>query len=259
MQIYQTILQIYRDYIGTGMIGALVFIAVFYIIWGEKRKNIKYILAVFPCAVMILFLFPVFAWLARRYLGMEIYYRFLWLIPVVVIIAYASVKFILKLQGIRRFLAFLGACGILIFCGDYVYDSAYFTVAENEYHVPDTVVEICDEMIVEGREVKAVFPAELVQYVRQYTPFICMPYGREMIVEQWQTYNEMYEVFELGLPTGVTGASHLAETARKYGVHYIVWDTDRKLEGDLTEQDFDFVKQVDHYRIYVDNRAYLGL
>lgn len=259
MQIYDNIIEIYRDYMGSGMIGALVFVSVFYIFWGETRKNIRQVLALLPCVVVVLFSFPVFVWLAQRFLGNEIYYRILWLVPSVILIAYAFTRLLLRLHGIRRFIGFLGTCGILMFCGDYVYDNAYFTVAENKYHVPDTVVEICDELVVEGREVKAVFPAELVQYVRQYTPYICMPYGREMIVERWQTYNEMYEVFELGLPTGITDAELLAKTARKYGVHYIVWDENKKMDGDLKEQKFKFLKQVDGYKIYLDEQAYLGL
>lgn len=212
-----------------------------------------------PCCVVVLFAFPVFAQIVYRYLGDEIYYRFLWLIPAVLVIAYSAGRLVISLRGLQRLAAFLGVCCILVLCGDYVYDNPYFSKAENAYHVPDTVTEICDAIIVEGREVKAVFPADMVQYVRQYTPYVCMPYGREMIVERWMTYNEMYEVYELGLPTGTTEAELLANTARKNGVHYIIWDKNRPLMGKLTDYDFTLKQEIDGYAIYLDELAYLGL
>lgn len=259
IDILQEILQVYREYIGTGMLGALFFAAVFYLGFEEKVPERKLVLVIVPVILTGLFVCPVFAWFVNKYLEEEIYYRFLWLLPVAAVISYAGVRLVLRVSGAGRIWAFLGVCGIIMVCGDYVYDNPYFQRAENLYHVPQTVAEICDEIIVEGREVRAVFPGEMVQYVRQYTPFVCMPYGREMIVERWRIASEMYEVYELGLPDGIVRAKTLAETARKYEVHYIIWDTGRDMSGDLTMQDFVLVDVIDGYAIYRDELANLGI
>lgn len=259
LEICQKILQLYRDYIGSGMVGALFLTAVFYLLFEEKEQFKKRMLAVVPLILMMLFACPVFAWVVYRYLDEEIYYRFLWLLPVTLVIAYAGVKLVLKLQGVQRLLALLCLCSVIMVCGDYVYDNPYFTRAENPYHVPQTVAEICDEILVPGREVKAVFPAEMLQYVRQYTPYICMPYGREMIVEQWRTYNAMFEAYELGVLNGPIEAEHLAKTARENAVHYIIWDSRRTMEGSLEEYSFSLQEEIDGYEIYLDDKAYLGL
>ena len=255
----QEILQIYREYIGTGMIGALFLAAVFYLGFEEKVLERKLVLVVVPVILTGLFACPVFAWLVNKYLEEEVYYRFLWLLPVAAVIAYAGGKLMLRVSGAGRIWALLGICGIIMVCGDYVYDNPYYGRAENAYHVPQTVAKICDEIIVEGREVRAVFPGEMVQYVRQYTPFVCMPYGREMIVERWRIASEMYEVYELGLPDGIIRAKTLAETARKYEVHYIIWDTGRDMTGDLKNQNFTLLDIIDGYAVYRDDLANLGV
>ena len=258
-EILSKILEIYREYIGSGCLGALFLASVFYLLFGEKVKARKLVLGVLPLALVALFSCPVFAWLVYRYLDEEIYYRFLWLLPVTLVIAYAGVKLVLRQNGLRRFITALAVCGVIMVCGDCVYDNAYFSVAENPYHVPQVVADICDEIRVPGREVRAVFPAQMVQYVRQYSPYVCMPHGREMIVERWITYTEMYETYELGMPDGIVRAETLAQTARKYGVHYIIWDEKRSMEGELTEWDFSLQNEVDGYLIYRDDEAYLGL
>lgn len=255
----QEILLIYHNYVGTGMIAALFLVSVFYLIFEEKKMSLKLVLGILPVVILLLFACPVFTWLIYIFLDTEIYYRFLWLLPVTVVIAYAGVKLLLHTQGIKRLVSLLAVCGIIIVCGDYVYDSPYFEVAENAYHVPDTVMAICDEIQVEGREVRAVFPSDMVQYVRQYTPFVCMQYGREMIVDRWMIGSELYETYELGLPDGVVHADKLAEIARKYSVHYIIWDDSRGMEGDLTGCEFSLKNQIDGYSIYVDDNVYLGL
>lgn len=259
LEVSQKILQIYKEYTGTGMIGALFLAAVFYLLFEERMREKKLIFSVLPLVLAAFFACPVFAYLVSGYLDEEIYYRFLWLLPVTSVIAYAGVRLVLKVSGIKRITALLGICGIIMLCGDYVYDNPYFSKAENPYHVPRTVVKICEEIQVEGREVRAVFPGEMVQYVRQYTPFVCMPYGREMIVERWKIGNEMYELFELGLPDGLVRANKLAETARKYEVHYIIWDLERFMEGNLESCGFLLLDTIDGYAVYVDETADLNL
>lgn len=258
-EVCQEILQIYHEYVGSGMIGALFLSSVVYLIFGEKAPAKKLVLGIIPLVIVALFACPLFAWVIYLWLDSEIYYRILWLLPVTIVIAYAGTKLILRMQGAKRLVAVLGVCGVIIICGDYVYDNPYFTVAENPYHVPDTVVKICDEIRVEGREVRAVFPMEMLQYVRQYTPFVCMPYGREMLVERWNFQSQVYDAYELGWPDGIIHAKNLAEACRNHAVHYIIWDERRAMDGQLEDWNFALKKKIDGYTIYVDEEAYLGL
>lgn len=254
LTIWKDILKLYSEYVGTGMIVALFFMSLLYLWLKEKEISKKVILVFTPVLLFIVFFVPLFAAFIYRYLDAEVYYRYLWLIPFIIVIAYAGVRFILKMQGVKRLIAVLAVGAIVIVCGDYVYDNEYYSKADNLYHVPQVVVDICDEIIVEGREVKAIFPQELLQYVRQYTPYVCMPYGREMVVERWDSYNPVYDAYELN-----TNAANLAQVARNNGCQYIIWDVTREMDGTLTDFEYILISTKEKYAIYQDSQAYLGL
>ena len=69
---------------------------------------------------------------------------------------------------------------IIVVSGSLVYINRYMSPAENLYHIPQNVIDICD--VIEPAEgeprVRAAFPSELVHFVRQYDTNILMPYGR---------------------------------------------------------------------------------
>jgi len=237
------------------MLAGVFIVAVAALVYLEKEKDRRVLLVLMPILVFIMFLFPLFAWAINRYAESEIYYRFLWLLPVTIVIAYVGTKILMYIRGWHRVAAALLLCGIIAVCGDYVYDNEYFSKAENAYHVPEVVVEICDEIEVEGREVRAVFPANLVQYVRQYSPYVCLAFGRDVTVDRWNLTNEMYEIFELGLPNGTTEAALLADACRRNEVHYVIWDSDRDMMGSLVDYDFTLIKTVGKYDVYIDDKA----
>ncbi len=254
-EIWTGILQLYRDYTGTGMLAGVFIIAVGVLIYLEKEKDRRVLLVLMPILVFVMFLFPLFAWAVNKYAESEIYYRFLWLLPVTIVIAYVGTKILLFLRGWHRIVAAILLCCIITVCGDYAYDNEYFSKAENVYHVPQVVVDICDDIVIEGREVRAVFPAELVQYVRQYSPYVCLAFGRDVTVDRWNLYNEVYEIFELGLPNGITEAKLLADVCRNNEVHYVIWDSDREMIGDLADYGFTMISTEGKYDVYIDDKA----
>ena len=164
-----------------------------------------------PVILLLLYFNPLFAELVFGVAGGEIYYRIIWLLPITIVIAYTCVCILGDMvrkqndsgrdrtsegkvkKGLPSIVAAVCLGGLIVISGSFIYDNPFFHKAENLYHVPDSVVHICDAINVPGREVMAVFPLELVQYVRQYSPVTRMPYGREMTVERWNYYNPLCE------------------------------------------------------------------
>lgn len=252
---WEMIVTLWKDYMGTGMILSLFLIAVIYLLIVEKRKEIRILLVYVPLTVLALFLCPLFAKLIYHFVGDEIYYRILWLLPITPTIAYAAVSCLKALQGRARLWAGVCMAVIVVLCGDFVYDNPYFSKAENAYHVPKSVEKICDEIVVEGREVMAVFPAELLQYVRQYDPTVCMPYGREVLVDRWMQGNLLYEAME----SETVDAKRVAELAKPYGCHFVILKETKEINGKLEDYDYVLEDTVEGYRIYRDTTMYLGL
>ncbi|MBR1930488.1 MAG: hypothetical protein IJ833_03300 [Lachnospiraceae bacterium] len=239
---------LFRDYMGSGLVVLWFLLSVCYLFVREKRKHIRILFVYVPLLLLAIFFNPFVAGKVYAQVGLEVYYRILWLIPFTVVIAFTVVEIYGKLRGRKRKAFLAVAAGILMVSGSLIYSSPLFRVAENMYHVPQSVVEICDAIEVEGREVRAVFPAELIQYVRQYSPLVCMPYGREILVKRWGNRDELYDLME----AEEIDAQALANAARARECHYIVLAEEQKIKGALQDQDYELFDAMQGYVVYKD-------
>lgn len=252
---WNDITTLFRNYMGTGLIIGWFLVSAGYLLIKERQKHIRILFLYVPIVLLLLFFNPMFAEVVYRFADEEIYYRVLWLIPVTVVIAYAMIRVYGKLKGKTR-IGFLAVGSVLIMLsGSFIYSNPYFRRAENMYHMPQNVVDICDAIVVEGREVMAVFPMEMLQYVRQYSPVVCMPYGREIIVERWGHRNELYDAME----AEVVDVARVAALARNNICHYVILSQEKELLGDFTKYDYVLFDSIGGYDIYLDTTQYIGL
>lgn len=245
--------EFFRLYMGTGLIVIFFLAAVIYLLFTEKRKPVRILFVYMPVIVLLLFFNPLVAKLVYDYADSEIYYRILWLLPVTVVIAFAVVQLCGRLQKKKQIPFAVVAAVLIMVSGSYIYHNGFYNKAENIYHVPQSVVEICDAIEVEGREVMAVFPEELLQYVRQYSPVVCMPYGREITVDRWNYSMELYDVME----AEVIDAKRLCELARAHACAYIILPDEKEVDGDLNEYQFADFGATEGYVIYKDSTVNL--
>ncbi len=242
--------QLFRNYMGTGLIVILFLLAVVYLLVCEKRKHVRIIFVYMPVTLLLLYFNPLFARLLFEMLGNEIYYRLLWLLPMTPVLAYACVCICGKVKESRGRGA-AGAAALLMaaaiaFSGSFIYNNPFFYKAENKYHMPDSVVHICDAIIVPGREVMAAFPPEFVQFVRQYSPLVCMPYGRETLVERWGFESRVYDLItaeEIDLVA-------LNEAVMAENCHYVILHSSRRVKGDFAQCNWELYCETDGYCVY---------
>lgn len=254
---WSTVVNLFRDYMGTGLIVIWFLISLIFLLLKEKRKPVRILFIYVPIILLLLFFNPLFAKVIYGYIGNEIYYRILWLIPFGMVIAYTVAKIVGGLSTKKGPVFAIVAAIIVAISGSYIYANPYFHKAENWYHVPQSVVDICDAIEVPGREVLAVFPMELIPFVRQYSPVVCMPYGREMNVERWNFSSEsgLYDAME----AEVIDVSVLVEAARQDSCAYIILPADKERKGDFTQYDFELFGEMDGYVIYKDSTVSLEI
>lgn len=236
----------------------LLFVASLFYLWiKEKNKGRKIMLVYYSIAVFAVFLFPLFSNFVINTLGEEeTYYRFLWALPMGITIAYAAVKFLSAMKKKWLQITLLMALAAYIIVGGHlVYKSPQFSKAQNIYQVPDAVVNICETIEVDGREVLAVFPNELIQYVRQYSPYVCMPYGYDVLVERWMIDEDLEEE----MSKDISDAETLATLARESYCHFIILNQNHWVDGNLEDYDYELIHQIDGYDIYRDKYADLSL
>lgn len=253
---WEEILLLFKNYIGNGFAAGLFVLSFIYLLCVEKDRSKRIILLYVSTAVLVLFFCPLFADGVFRYLDPETYYRILWLVPMTAVIAYAGVRLVAGCSGrILKAAAALAVCGVIVLTGDYVYDNPFFSAAENRFHVPQAVIQVCDEIVVEGREVRAAFPDEMIPYVRQYTGVVCMPYGRDTQVERWGKTNELYEA----LREEVLDCEKITALAASQECHYIIVNAAKKGQENFEKNGYHFVKTVAGYSIYLQDGVYLGI
>ncbi|MCD7750705.1 MAG: hypothetical protein LUI10_03035 [Lachnospiraceae bacterium] len=238
---------------GSGALSALYLCAVIFLLLTEKIKSRRLLFVYFPLILTAVLLCPVTYRIFSQLLDEEIYYRFYWMLPMTSTLAYSGVRLYELYRGRCRPLVGAAILALFILCGDYVYDSWQFSAAENEYHIPQAVVDICDQIHREGKEVVAVFPSELMQYVRQYDCTICMPYGRDMLYLNME--NELYSLME---ETEEPDAGEICRLASESGCAYIVVSWNKKIKGSLQQNGYVYVGTVDAYALYFNEDMLIG-
>lgn len=244
-------------YSGNCSLLLLFAVSLIYLWIAEKKKGRKLFLVYYSVGILAVFLMPFLSKFVADVLGEgETYYRLLWALPMGVVIAYAAVKFLgsLKKKWLQVVLFLLLAAYIAV-GGHLVYKSPQFSKVENVYQVPEAVIDICEIIEVPGREVMAVMPNELIQYVRQYSPYVVMPYGYDVLVERWM----IEDALEEEMSKDISNTWLLATMARDRGCHFIVINQYHLLEGDLADYDYELIAETDGYDIYKDKHADLSL
>ena len=93
----------------------------------------------------------------------------------------------------------------------------------------------------------ALFPAEQVHFVRQYTTTIQMPFGRDNLVESWDRI--IHPLYTL-LQQEVIPADELSTLSIESYCNYIVLLKTMKVEGDLEDYGIVQIGETENYLVY---------
>lgn len=258
---------ILKNYGGTGFLLLLYVIALGCLLIREKNKYVRSIFVYAPMLLIFGFLFPVSRKLYVAVLNEgNTYYRVLWLLPVSITLAYTGCSVIYRLgkrfEKNARWISYAGALvgvAVIMLAGKYVYNSPHISKAENAYHLPQEVIDICDTIEANEGEIPynyATFPGDLVYYVRQYRTDIGLSYGRDMVEPVWGygIWNEAYMAIE---GTDEIKAEELVEITRRFpdearASRFIVLRDSKPIDQPLDELGLTFLGQFGQYKLYED-------
>ncbi len=250
---------VWQNISGSGVLTALYICALVFLFFQEKIKYKRILLVYLPMLWLGILFLPITYRVIAGIIDEELYYRFFWMLPMTLVIAYALVQAYQLYQGPWKKAVAVAAAALLMLGGDFVYNNWRYSPAENHYHVPQMVVDICDAVHAEGREVMAVFPSELMQYVKQYDSTIWMPYGRNVLVPGWKINHELFDIME---DEAVDGAL-LGQKASQYGCVYIVISKERKIVGDLETElkasGYVLKEQMHGYQIFYNDEIFWSI
>lgn len=240
---------IFQNYVGYRQNKFLFGIYLFFLLYlwkTEKNKRFRMLFVYVPTVLLVCFFCPLFHDIFKLLLNEEeTYYRMLWLLQMSMVSAYGA----LKLCGKYRKLMLAVMCIAIISCGSFVYNSVNIFKSENLYHIPNEVVNVASIMDPGEERIRALVPAEMIHFIRQYTDRITLPYGREMLIDRWNFQSDLYEAMEL---SEVIETPSFVELTRDNYCMYVVLRKDRQVSEPLTDYGFELFAQTDNYLIYLD-------
>ena len=98
---WNSAMELFRDYMGTGWIIGFFIVAVVYLFFTETDKAKRLLFIYIPVVLLLIYFNPLFCKLLYTVIGDEIYYRILWLIPVTMVLAYGITVFYQRIRGWR--------------------------------------------------------------------------------------------------------------------------------------------------------------
>ncbi len=241
------IMSVIKDYMGTGFITIIFVMSLSYLAFKEKNRIYRAFFIYVPLVILAAFICPLSLYLYGKASEDVTYYRLLWMIPQTPVIGYAAVKAVSGLEGIKQKAGIIGFALVFALCGSLFYRDVNLVRAENIYHMPQAVVDICDALHEEGREVRVAAPEEMQQFIRQYDPYICLAYGREYAMGIVNEPNELRD--ELMKPA--PDPNVVFTTAVYSEIHYVIVPEFMAFEGEVpcyTEY-----MRIDGYVIYKNN------
>ena len=248
----QIVLETLRNYRGASLYFSLYLLALLYLFITEKEKSKRILLLYLAGVVIGIFIFPPTAYVIMHHvMDTEIYYRQLWLIPYALTVCYAIVKLMIRIpKRIGKATVAVAAALVMMVTGTNVFRNGNYSKAENAYHIPQEVIEICDYILDDDIEYTptAAFPLLLVEYIRQYTAQITTVYGREAIIDRWNLPNELLALIE----GERLSAEELTTVGRAQGAECIVVNAAKEMDGRMEDYGFCLIGTVEGYDIYME-------
>lgn len=181
---FSWILSIWKIYWNEGFYQYLLLVSVIYLLICKRKKAGARQALPFLFAMLFVFFCPFTAWLIRACIGESVYWRVLWLIPLIPVIALGATEFIRDRKSkLAQVILLLIFTGVIALSGKSVMQAGNYIRLANHQKVPNEVAYVCELMQEKAREenltkLRVASDDYISAYIRVYDPTILMPYGR---------------------------------------------------------------------------------
>lgn len=257
--VLDTVNSMYNNYNGTGMQMALFFACIIYLWVQKKEKDRRFLFVGYTLLFFIICFFPVTAKIIMKVcIGESVYWRMFWLLPTAVISAYTAVEIIMQMEKkSRRYLLLAGMLAVIVLTGTNVYNGAIFDRKQNNYKLPQDVVDICDiiekDAAANGIEDKKLITVnDLVSSVRQYDANINMPYGNNAIKGLKIDGDSAKQIFRI-MSSDTKNWEALAYYAALENCNYLAYNADDAAAQTLETLQYEKIGANANYYVYRRN------
>lgn len=183
----QNIFQTFQMYAGETVYLMLFLCSILYVYFFAGKENRKRILLLVGLSI-----FVIYNDISKKLLEALVpgtYYRFLWAIPMILVIAYVLVRILETQKKNNGKIVIFVSVAIMIFYSSNFLETGKLALPENKYGIPNDVIQVCD-MIAEDKEVErpvVIFDYELQLSARTYDASFIRGISREAYLK----YNDL--------------------------------------------------------------------
>ncbi|MCR5566942.1 MAG: hypothetical protein K6F61_08815 [Clostridiales bacterium] len=185
-----------------------------------------------------------------------VYWRTLWMLPVLPVCAAAAASAVQKAKRTWiRYAAVIAGVAAVVLCGSFVYTRVYlpsaFRKAHNADKLPDYVVSVAEDLLELDDEPYVVSDTSVSPYLRQYSGRIHLSYGRNALLgDPGEPGKELYAYLTAG------DYGNLARAMAGYGYRYLVTSIgSEEKEAALYGSGFVLLEYTDGYGIFRVEKA----
>ncbi len=177
-------LYIWQLFWGSGYHQYLLLIAAVYLLLFHRKKRSTRQVLVYSACVLLIFFCPLSAKVIVFCIGGNVYWRVLWLLPTVPVIALAATEFLRSRHSkLLQTVLLLVCCGVIAVSGKDMISDGNYTRTANAQKVPDDIAQICDLINARADEdgledYRVIGDEYLASYLRVYDPSVQQGYGR---------------------------------------------------------------------------------
>lgn len=258
LEIFELAKKAFIQYVGNGyqiyLLGFVIFLMIYFGYKNKGKKDkINLLFFIYVCLFFIVFFCPITAKIIMDYcVGRSVYWRMMWVLPVTIFLSYYFTQFATERKKIvSKVLVTIAIVVLLANAGGNILSSLQYSKILDISKIPGPVGELCtfiqnhaDQR--EDEEIYAVFPNELVFYIRQVNANIHIPYGRDVIrnIKKHELYNLM-SVQPLDVDTLT---AYMQENDYDYFVYMV--NEAPKLEQSIYEHGYIKIGEFSNYSVF---------
>jgi hypothetical protein len=240
-------------YWGKGYVQYLLPVACVYLL--VRRKKIRQAGLFLGYFALGLFFYwcPLTAGIIQKCVGTDVYWRYLWVLPTVPVLALAMTDFCMNCKKkLLRFAAVVLMAGVIVVSGEAIRPSEIYSKESNRQKVPETVAAVCSIIREDAKdgEVLLATDDDLASFIRVYDASIQMPYGRAARGASNSIERQLYQLI-MQTPMDCEALMDcVGQTDVNYLVVKLAKETEEEANICIESHDFMRIGKVNDYGIY---------
>ena len=242
---------------GGGWYVLLLVVAAVYLVAFHRDKKTVRILLGYMGVFLFVFFCPITAGIIQKCVGDEVYWRVLWILPTVPILAYAGTILVrsFRKRAVRwklpaQIFSAVFVAAVFALCGKSVWSQDNYVKVANYQKVPDEVAQVCKivrEQTTAGETACLAADDYLAAYIRVYDSSIYMPYSRAGKGSLHYSSKRLYQ--ELSSPE--PNIRRVIKIAKRLGCNFLVFALPgQKQQNYLQKKGYELVGTVNQYGVF---------